>query len=177
MSQQHIDLWKQAADAFDKSYQAIGDAGWASATPCQGWAVKELVDHAVGTQGGMLGGVIGAEVPEGADWPTTRAAMDAALQVEGVLEGTTEFGPMGQVPKSMVLGVGTSDLLIHAWDVARAVGADETLPAEAVTATYMGLQKFPEQAMRGEGMFGAAIECAADADEQTKMLSFAGRQV
>ena len=45
MSQQHVDLWKQAADAFDQRYQAVGEAQWAAATPCDGWAVKELVDR------------------------------------------------------------------------------------------------------------------------------------
>ncbi len=77
----------------------------------------------------------------------------------------------------MVLGIGVSDLVIHTWDLSRAIGADESLPAEAVTATHMGLQKFPPEMMRSEGFFGEAVECADDADEQTKMLSFTGRKV
>jgi uncharacterized protein (TIGR03086 family) len=177
MSQQHIDLWKQAADAFDQRYQAIGEANWEASSTCEGWNVKELVDHAVGVQAGMIAGLVGAEIAEGAAWPEVNQAISAALGNEGALDGTVPFGAMGDVPKSMALGIGTSDLLIHSWDLARSIGADEALPAEAVTATHMGLQKFPPQAMRGEGMFGPAIECAEDADEQTKMLSFAGRQV
>ncbi len=177
MSQQHIDLWTQAADAFDQRYQAVQEAQWEAQTPCDEWNVKALVDHAVGTQIGFAAPVVGAEVAEGADWPTTRAAISAALSAEGALEGTTQHPAFGEVPKSMILGIGTSDLLLHTWDLARAIGADETLPAEAVTACHMGLQQFPEDMMRSPGFFGPKVECAADADAQTQMLSFAGRQV
>jgi uncharacterized protein (TIGR03086 family) len=177
MSQQHIDLWKQAADAFDQRYQAVTEEQWASPTPCDDWAVKELVDHAVGTQVGFAGPVIGVELEEGAEWPAIRDAMTAAISAEGALEGMVDHPAFGQVPKSMILGIGTSDLLLHAWDLARAIGADETLPAEVVQACHMGLQQFPPEMMRSPGFFGPEVECAADADAQTKMLSFAGRQV
>lgn len=177
MSQQHIDLWTQTAAAFDQRYEAISEANWAAATPCEGWSVKELVDHAVSSQRNLAAGAAGVEIAEDADWPTTRDAITAALQAEGALEGTMPMGPMGDIPKSMGLGIGTSDLLVHTWDLARSIGADETLPAEAVTAAYMGLQKFPPQMMRSDGFFGPELECADDADEQTKMLSFTGRQV
>ncbi len=177
MSQQHIDLWKQAADAFDQRYQAVGEAQWEAATPCDEWNVRALVDHAVGTQVGFAAPVVGAELAEGADWPSARDAISAALAAEGALDGTVDHPAFGEVPKSMILGIGTSDLLLHAWDLARAIGADETLPAEAVTACHMGLQQFPTEMMRQPGFFGAEVECADDADAQTKMLSFAGRQV
>lgn len=177
MSQQHIDIWNASADAFSARYEAISDEHWSATTPCADWTVKELVDHAVNTQAQYCGGLLGAEIPEGADWPTTRDAIRSALANESALEGTTEMGPMGTVPKTVPFGVSASDLLIHTWDLARAIGADETLPEGPVAATHAGLQRFPEQAMRSPGMFGAAVSCADDADMQTQMLSFAGRTV
>lgn len=177
MSQQHIDIWNSSADAFTARFEAISEDQWSASTPCDGWSVKELVDHAVGVQCQFAGGLVGAEIAEGADWPTAREAIRAALTNESALEGMTEMGPMGTVPKTVPFGIAASDLLIHSWDLARAIGADETLPAGPVAATHAGLQRFPEQAMRGENMFGPAIDCAEDADEQTKMLSFAGRKV
>ncbi len=177
MSQEHIDIWNQTADAFTQRYDAITEEQWSASTPCEGWTVKDLVDHAVGVQVQYVGGLVGADIADGADWPAVRDAIRGAVGNEGALEGTTEMGPMGTVPKTVPFGVGASDLLIHAWDLARSIGADETLPAGPVAATHAGLQRFPEQAMRGENMFGPAVECADDADEQTKMLSFAGRTV
>lgn len=176
MSQQHIALWNQAAEAFDQRYQAISAEQWEASSPCEGWNVKAVVDHAVGAQS-MGAGILGVEMAEGAEWPQVHEAMSAALAQEGALDGTMQHPEMGEVPKSMMFGILTSDLLIHTWDVARGIGADETLPAEAVTACYMGLQKFPEEQIRSGDRFAAAVSCADDADEQTKMLSFAGRQV
>ncbi len=38
------DVWKQAADNFDRHYHAIGDDQWDAATPCGDWTVRELVE-------------------------------------------------------------------------------------------------------------------------------------
>jgi uncharacterized protein (TIGR03086 family) len=177
MSQQHIDIWNSCADAFSQRYDAITDEQWAASTPCPDWSVKDLVDHAVGVQAQYIGNLVGADIAEGADWPAVRAAIGTALAAEGALDGMTEMPGMGQVPKMVPVGIGSSDLLIHSWDLARAIGADETLPAEAVAATHAGLQRFPPEMMRNSTMFGDAVDCADDADAQTQMLSFAGRAV
>jgi uncharacterized protein (TIGR03086 family) len=177
MSQQHIDLWNTVADAFTQRYDAVTEEQWNATTPCEGWCVKDLVDHAVGVQASYTGNMLGTEIPEGTDWPTAREAIRSALGNDGALEGTTDGGPMGEVPKTVPMGIAVGDLLIHTWDLARAIGADEQLPAEAVSATYGGLQRFPEEMMRNSGMFGPAIDAPADADEQTKLLLFAGRNV
>jgi len=177
MSQQHIDLWMQTADAFDQRYQALGDAHWAASSPCEGWTVKDVVDHAVGTQAGFAGPLVGASISEGAEWPAVRSAITESLQAEGALDGMTEGGPMGPMPKTMMFGIAVADLLMHTWDVARGAGLDESLPEAPVQASYMGLQKMPSDMMRAEGRFGPEVACADDADTQTKLLCYAGRQV
>lgn len=176
MNQQHIDLWRQTAEAWDQRFQAIGEQ-WEAGTPCAEWSVKDLVDHAVGVQRGIATGMLGAELADDADWPAVNAAINAALEDPSVLDGEVPQGPFGPMPKSMMLGIGTSDLLVHTWDLARAVGADETLPPAPVEAAYMGLQRMPEEALRQPGRFDAAIEVADGADTQAKLLGFAGRQV
>ncbi len=174
MSQQHVDVWNQAADAFDQAYQAIGD-NWEASTPCSEYNVQQLVEHTLQAQH-MGAGLAGIELPEGADWPAIRSAVSAGLTAES-LAGTTDFPPMGgEVPKGMLFGIVTSDLLLHSWDLARAVGSDETLPAEAVSACYTGMKMMPEEMMRADGRFAPAVECAADADEQTQLLCHTGRQ-
>lgn len=177
MSQQHVAIWQQCAEAFDQRYQAISEGQWETQTPCADWNVQQLVEHAVGTQAGFCAPMVGADIAEGADWPAVRAAIDTALADPSALEGTTEMPGMGTVPKGMIMGIAATDILVHAWDLARAIGADEQLPAEAVSAAYGGLQQFPPEMMRQEGFFGPAIEGSADADEQTQMLRFAGREV
>lgn len=177
--QQHIDLWKQTAEAFQQRFAAIADDQWQSDTTCDGWNVQALVDHTVEVQAGYAGSMVGAEIGEGAGWPEVHAAIAAALDANpAALEGTMPMPAMGgDVPKAMMFGIATSDLLVHTWDLARSIGADETLPAGPVTACHEGLKRFPPDMMRAEGRFGPAVECAPDADAQTQMLSFAGRAV
>ena len=177
MIDQHIAVWQQAASAWDQSWQAAQPEQMQAQSTCSEWNVQQLCDHTIQTQATFAAGLVGAEVAPDAAWPEVRAAINERLQDPSVLEGTTEMPGMGEVPKAMVFGIASSDMLIHSWDLARSIGADEQLPAEAVQACYMGLQKFPEQARLGEGMFHASVECAADADMQTQFLSFAGRQV
>ena len=40
----------------------------------------------------------------------------------------------------------------------------------------MGLQRMPEEMLRGERMFGPAVEVAEDASAQDKLIGFVGRQ-
>lgn len=175
MNQMFIDQWRETAAAWDQRFQAVGDQGDAQ-SPCEGWCANDVVEHAVGVQAQIAGGILGIQA-EGMEWPDLHQAMSSAMEDPSVLDGELPQGPFGPMSKAMMLGVGISDLLIHTWDLSRAIGADETLPAGPVTSAYMGLQRFPEEAMRASGRFSAAIEVADDADEQTKMLAFAGRQV
>ena len=171
-----VELWNQAADAFDARFKAIDKAQWSGSTPCAEWSVHELVTHATGVQISM-GGALGANVAEGADWKTARAAMAEALTAPGITEGTATHPAFGEVPKAMLIGIATTDLLIHAWDLARAIGADETLPPEAVAAAYAGLQQLPAEVIRVPGRFDAAVTVPEGAGPQATMLAFAGRKV
>jgi uncharacterized protein (TIGR03086 family) len=69
-----------------------------------------------------------------------------------------------------------TDVLVHTWDLARAVGGDEQLDADAVAAAYSGLK--PMDAMiRQPGVFGPKVDTPAGADVQTEFLNFLGRTV
>ncbi|CAB4600988.1 unannotated protein [freshwater metagenome] len=81
------------------------------------------------------------------------------------------------MPAEQILGrLVATDVLVHTWALARAVGGDETLPVDAVEGAYSGLK--PMDAMiRQPGVFGPKVEPPAGADLQTEFLCFLGRQV
>jgi uncharacterized protein (TIGR03086 family) len=64
--------------------------------------------------------------------------------------------------------------VIHAWDLARAIGADESVDPELVRFAYDEMVPQFEQ-WRTAGAFGPKVEVAEDADLQTKLLAEAGR--
>ncbi len=67
------------------------------------------------------------------------------------------------------------DALIHTWDLARATGFDEMLDAVEVTRMFDGIQEVDEM-LRHSGQYGPKIEVNAEADMQTRLIAFLGRQ-
>jgi uncharacterized protein (TIGR03086 family) len=67
-----------------------------------------------------------------------------------------------------------ADHLIHAWDLARAIGADEHLDEELVTScsAWFGTM---EEAYRSAGVIAARSPVPGDADPQTLLLARFGR--
>jgi uncharacterized protein (TIGR03086 family) len=102
-----------------------------------------------------------------------RPKLSEALDDSGNLEGNAEA--MGGMPKQQAAGFVIGDLLIHSWDLARSIGADDTLPADAVEATLIGLQRVPPETLRSSKMFGDPVEVADDASAQDRLLGFVGR--
>lgn len=169
------DLWTTTADAFEQRHDAIGD-DWSTQTPCTDWDVRALVDHVCGGQA-MFAGALGKEVGADAGWPAIRAAMTEALAAPGALDGSIDHPALGQMPRQQVVGIAIGDLLVHTWDLSRAIGADETLPAEVVPVVHQALQGIPEEVLRVPGRFAAPVEAPTGADAQTQLLLFSGRQV
>lgn len=173
-----LDLWRQAAAKWSEVYGQVNDSQWERPTPCDEWTVRQLVEHTLGWQA-EGGGLIGAGTAPGDDWDRIRAAFDALLSDPARLTGNVpEFGG---IPKQDLAGFLIGDLLIHSWDLARSIGADETLPPESVEATTIGLHHVPPGLLRGtnplgQKMMAEAVEVPANASPQDKMLAFTGRR-
>ena len=166
------DVWGMAADKWDEVVGQVGDDDWTNDTPCEGWTVRELVDHAMHWQG-RGGDVFGADVGPDAEWASLKPALAAALADPANLEGNAES--LGGTPKQAVAGLITADLLVHSWDLAKAIGADATLPEAAAESTLIGLQRLPEEMLRSDRMFGPAVAVPRDASTQAKLIAFVGR--
>ena len=168
-------IWQQSADYFERTLDQVGDDQWDTPTSCGDWSVRDLVDHTVFWQAN-LAAVVGADVAPEDGWSAVKSGIAEALADPAALEGAIEGGPMNGMPKHQGMGLAVADVLLHGWDLARTIGADETLPADAVASVQMGLSNVPEQMLRSPNMFGPAIDVPDDASTQDKLLGFAGRQ-
>jgi len=173
-----VDIYRQVAATWSALTDEIAPNQWDNPTPCAEWDVRQLVDHVNGwqTQGGNL---LGMDIAPDAAWPDIEAAFEAKLADPSQLTGNVpEFGG---IPKHDLAGFLIGDLVIHCWDLARAIGADDTLPPAAVEATTMGLHHAPEALLRGTNplgtaMMGPAVAVADDASAQDKMIAYTGRR-
>jgi uncharacterized protein (TIGR03086 family) len=68
----------------------------------------------------------------------------------------------------------TSDVFMHTWDLARATGQDERLDPQACADLLAEMAPI-EELMRSSGQYGPRVPVPDDADVQTRLLGFIGR--
>ncbi|OEJ24211.1 TIGR03086 family protein [Streptomyces agglomeratus] len=185
----------EALALFGGHVHAVRENQWQAPTPCTDWSVRDLVNHLTleqlwvpplvteqrPTEEGA-GGSFGFD-PEGdvlGDDPVAawdRAAADAreAFGAPGALERTVRLS-YGETPCSAYCSQMVADLVVHAWDLARAIGADERLPEDLVNFAVREVGPYSAE-LEKSGLFAAPVEPPPGADVQTKLLNLLGRRV
>lgn len=181
-----IDMYRRSIEEFGQRVMAIGAADWSRPTPCSEWSVRDLVRHLVYEElwaPPLLAGATVAEIgdrfegdilgddPQAA-WKEAAAAASAAGTSE-VLDRTVHLS-FGDFPGREYLGQLTADHVIHAWDLARGIGAHERLDPKLVEFVDAFMAPQVDQ-WRDAGVFAAAVPVSGDADLQAKLLAATGR--
>ncbi|MEI7547309.1 MAG: TIGR03086 family metal-binding protein [Actinomycetota bacterium] len=181
MSQEVIQRVTGLVRAFDARVQATPADSWDNQSPCAEWKARDVVVHVGNNLNGMgarLSGIEPHVITAGEDivaaWDSAR---DLFLGVIPTADLSTSLpGPFGPMPAADLIGrLVCTDVLVHTWDLARAVGGDESLHPGAVAGAYSGLKPMDEM-IRKPGVFGPRID-VSDTDLQTEFLSFLGRKV
>ena len=170
-----IEVWLRTAQGFDDRVRLVADDQWSARTPCDEWTVRDLVEHAVAIQRGA-GRRLGYDVESSATWEEVRDRFGAAVAGDLALDETFSHPMFGVVPRATVLLTSTNDLLVHTWDLARAIGADLALDQAAVAACYDAALALPTEVARAPGVWGPPVAVADDADLQTRLLAYVGRR-
>ena len=108
--------------------------------------------------------------------PARRAltASLAAFGASGALEGTVSLSS-GEKAAAEYCWEMTTDALVHSWDLARGIGADDTLDAELVDLVYERTLPVAEH-LHETGLFALPVPVHGDANLQTKLLAIFGRR-
>ena len=181
------DLHDRALAGTRRYVAGVGGDQWNSPSPCEGWDVRELVNHIVGGNfwagelargktidevGDRLDGDILGDDPTAAYDESARAASEA-FQAPGAMEApcAVSYGP---VPGEVYLGHRFIDVLIHGWDVAKATRQDTKLDPELVETCWAVIEP-QKDLLLGSGVFGADHEPEPGADRQTSLRELLGR--
>ena len=177
---------RRATAWFGSNVERVGDDQWGGPTPCTEWDVRALVHHLVSEQrwipplldgktiadvGDSLSGDLLGEDPKRA-WRD--AAADALSSVDATPMDRTVHLSYGDVPAVHYVNEVATDLLIHGWDLARAIGADEGMDPELVEHVYDGV-KDKVAGLKASGLFGPDVTPPPGADVQTQLLAIFGR--
>jgi uncharacterized protein (TIGR03086 family) len=181
-------LFSSAVAEFDARVRQVGDDQWQAATPDEGWCVRDLVNHVVSEAlwaPPLLAGSTIAEVGDRFDgdvlggdpkaaWTAAAAEAVRAVEANGAMDRIVHLS-FGDFPGSEYTMQLFADHLIHAWDLARAIGAGEHLDEELVASCATWFEPM-EEAYRGAGAIGARPPVPGDADAQTLLLARFGRR-
>ena len=146
-------------------------------TPCDDWAVHDLMSHMLDTQHYFVASAQGREASPPSSTPTTAIGDDPVADFEQARAETLQtFGAAGVIDKTgPSLGIAFSDQLLHGWDLARATGQDETMPAGLPEAAYKIIHgRFTDE--QRKGIFKPEVTVPADASAQEKLLAYTGRK-
>ncbi|MGH9187793.1 MAG: TIGR03086 family metal-binding protein [Acidimicrobiales bacterium] len=175
--------FRRLAAGFTDRVEAVPDNRWESPSPCEGWTARDVVRHMVDNCT-MFFGLVERELAPGpsveqdpvAAWASARDAMQAGLddpevaglEYEGMFARSTF-----ETSVDRFLGW---DLVVHAWDLARAAGLDERLDPELVHEVFEATKPMGD-VLRSSGAFGPKLDPPEGADEQATLLAFLGRKV
>jgi len=150
------------------------------ATPCADFTAHELLEHLAGSLR-QIGGALGAAVTDHPDAsPETRIAALAQTTLEAFTrrgtEGTIDMG-FAELPATVVAGILNLELLVHAWDFAKATGQD-LIVSDVLTDYVEGLAQLTiSEQVRASGSFAAAQPVAESAGSLERLIGFTGRTV
>jgi uncharacterized protein (TIGR03086 family) len=178
------DRYRGVAGTFTERARGVPADAWDAPAPCAGWVTRDVVRHLVEWFPPFLRDGAGIELAAGpsvdddpvAAWTVMSDAVQAVLDDPAVGERRFSHGRAGDHALDAAIAMFfLNDVLIHTWDLARASGQDETIDPDEVAGMLDGIEPLDEM-LRASGQYGPRVAVAADADPQTRLLAFLGRQ-
>jgi uncharacterized protein (TIGR03086 family) len=173
-------MYDRVITHFSELVDSISNDQWSLNTPCEGWTVRDLMQHRDGSIAASMGGARVDEPAPDADlidaWHKRVSWWAAGLADPIRSEAVWQTGLGEMTFREATMRMMTGELTIHAWDLARALGLEETLDPESVHVTYVQLRAHGDQ-LRRPGVMGPAVEAPDGASEQTQLIALTGRSV
>ncbi|HEX2551728.1 MAG TPA: TIGR03086 family metal-binding protein [Nocardioidaceae bacterium] len=186
-SREPVELLVVAVDEFARRLRLVGPDDWRRPTPCSEWDVRALVNHVVGGNRRyqmLLHGAPSEEVEATravdhvgddarASFAETADDVVACFQEDGALERIGHHVTGDRTGREL-LSMRILDVAIHGWDLAHALGADETLD-EDVVAFLLTYTAGLELDARQRAFAVADVDVPRDASPQAPLLHRLGR--
>lgn len=177
------DRFRRIAADLTRVVDAVPAERWDAPAPPEGWRARDVVGHLVEWFQGLFfdsWDVPRPDLPSIEDdpagaWAGLRDAVQAALDDPAVADAERDIRPGRMTFAAAVDQLGTTDVFLHQWDLARATGGDERLDPDEVHRLVVAMEPLDE-ILRQSGQYGPRVAVPDDADEQTRLIAFIGRQ-
>lgn len=177
------DEHRAIAEGFTARVRGVADGGWDAPSPVADWQARDVVRHLVEWFPGFLADGSDIRLAPGpsvdddpvAAWTHHADAVQTVLDDPVTADRTFAHPRLPEQPLAEAISrFYTADVFMHTWDLARATGQDDRLDPEVCQRLYDGMAAM-EDVLRSSGQYGAAVPVPDDADWQTRMIGFIGR--
>ncbi|OBG28337.1 maleylpyruvate isomerase family mycothiol-dependent enzyme [Mycobacterium sp. 852002-51057_SCH5723018] len=160
----HLAVCRRFGDAVRSA-----NGKWDRRSPCDAWDARGVLEHVIGFHDVLVLRPLGLKPNRPRDDPQARWHLTYAALAEAF-----ESGAVARLDARTPIPNLTRDVLVHTWDLARAVGADDRLDPAWCERFYAGLPADP-QALTASGMFSAPVPVRGETDAQARLLARLGR--
>ncbi|GAB4589328.1 TIGR03086 family metal-binding protein [Nocardia sp. IFM 10818] len=185
MNQQAFDL-ESAATAMEGVVAGISDTQLDDPTPCADTSVRDLLLHVIGLTEAFRQAATkemvgrsqppGALAPEFGDWrnriPAQLKSLVEAWRAPDAWTGDTEAGGV-LLPAPEMATVALNELVVHAWDLARATSQPYLPDSDDLAILLEMLRDTPVEGT--PGLFGPVVPVPDNAPTLDKVLGLTGR--
>jgi uncharacterized protein (TIGR03086 family) len=175
-------------DSYTHAAKVIADVDTrqlALSTPCAQWDVRATLDHLIGAtwmftlvnQDQAVGEDAGGIRDEDPIVALTDAAGAniASWRAPGAFDGDRTF-PFGTFPADAAAMMNLSEVVVHTWDIATALGADATIDPSIAEMVYEFYRLMSLDPYRAHGAFGAETPVEPSAPPADRLLALLGRR-
>lgn len=183
-------LFLTALDELTALVHGVTPGDLDRATPCDDWAVRDLLSHLIAVQDRIphiAGGGKPFELPsqvQGIADDSWLTAWDERLpRLRAAIENDENRGrivvhPAGPMPWAVAVAVYSSEIAVHSWDLARALGRDDELSQQVALAVLPPMKGALPAEPRGSAIgipFEPVVAVADDASPYAQLVGWLGR--
>ena len=174
--------FREIGGRFGEIVDAVRPDQWDDPTPVAGWKARDVVGHLIEWFPALVQDLEvslpagpSAETDPAAAWRTFAGGVMSLLEdptTAALVPTNPNFGgiPLDQAVSRFF----TADVFHHTWDLATATGQVPALDPERCESTLAGMEPI-DQLLRDSGHYGPRVEVPADADAETRLVAFLGR--
>jgi uncharacterized protein (TIGR03086 family) len=174
--------FRRVADRFTEVVEAVPDDAWSRPAPCDGWVARDVVRHLVEWVPSFFARAgVALPVSTSVDddpvkaWSELREALQSKLDDPVVADSEIDIEPVGRhtVATAIEMFV-TADIVVHTWDLAKAVGLDATIDRE-MAERLLGELLAIGDVLVASGHYKVAVPVSDDASTEDKLVAASGR--